>query len=83
MLSGGLKVIRGAAGERSWELYYGVPFVSKVNFYKQIYRTTFTKFSPHLAKSSNDLAISSAYLAILLDDLAKSSSHLAKSSGFS
>ena len=85
MLSGGLKVIRGAEGERAWELYYGVPFVSKVNFYKQIYRTTFTKFSPHLAKSSNDLAISSAhlakssaYLAISLGDLAISSAHLAK-----
>ena len=53
----------------------------------QIYRTTFTKFSPHLAKSSNDLAISSAHLAKSSahlakpsDDFAKSLAHLAKSS---
>ena len=53
----------------------------------QIYRTTFTKFSQHLAKSSNDLAISSAHLAKSSahlakpsDDFAKSLAHLAKSS---
>ena len=55
-----------------------MPFVSKSTLQNHIYRNTFTVFLVHLAISSDDLAKSSAHLAILSDELAISSNDLEK-----